>query len=85
MARDGTFALGRVREAVLIMIVPLKPRQIGAGTKRLFLILSLTLSPWLNAQEQPVVLKANNGTRGRGQVIQNTIIVVEGGTKAAGA
>lgn len=49
------------------------------GTKRLLLILSLTLSPWVNAQEQPVVLKARTILDGRGKVVQNAIIVVEGG------
>jgi imidazolonepropionase-like amidohydrolase len=57
------------------------------GTKTLLLILSLTLAPWINAQERPVVLKVTTMLDGKGQVVKNTIIVVEAGkiTRIGGA
>jgi imidazolonepropionase-like amidohydrolase len=43
------------------------------------LIVLLTLAPWVRAQEQSFVLKVTTALDGKGQVIHNTIIVVEGG------
>ena len=54
-------------------------RLVIPGTIGRLLILSLTLVLSLKAQEPAVALKATTILDGRGQVIQNAIIVVEGG------
>ena len=85
MARDGNIRAWEGTRVRLdydcsLKATPNRGRNQETLSDPLFDFVSLAERPGTACRSE-----GDNGTRGRGQVIQNTIIVVEGGTKAAGA